>query len=93
MRIFTLLLLVLLGLLQYRLWWGDNSVQEHLQLKADIKRVQAQNAELRKRNQLMYVEVQDLRSATAALEERARKELGMIREGETFYRVIPAQTN
>ncbi len=88
MRIFTVLLVVLLAMLQYRLWWGDNSVQDHLQLKADISRVQAQNAELKKRNQLMYVEVQDLRSATAALEERARNELGMIKEGETFFRVI-----
>lgn len=85
---FALVLLVLLGLLQYRLWFGDNALDEHWQLKADISRIQTQNAELKKRNALMYAEVRDLRKGKAAVEERARNELGLIREGETFYRVL-----
>ncbi|MED5526375.1 cell division protein FtsB [Gallaecimonas pentaromativorans] len=87
----AIVLLVLLGMLQYRLWFGDNALKDHWQLKADIARIQTQNAELKKRNDLMYAEVKDLRKGLAAVEERARNELGLIRDGETFYRVLQSK--
>ncbi|WKE66448.1 cell division protein FtsB [Gallaecimonas kandeliae] len=83
-----IVLLVLLGSLQYRLWFGDNALRDHWQLHADIARIKAQNAQLKKRNALMYADVKDLRKGGAAVEERARNELGLIRDGETFFRVI-----
>ncbi|WP_406666490.1 cell division protein FtsB [Gallaecimonas sp. GXIMD1310] len=84
----AMVLLVLLGLLQYRLWFGDNAVHDHWQLKADITRIQTQNAQLKKRNSLMFAEVKDLRKGLSAVEERARNQLGMVKDGETFYRVL-----
>ncbi|WP_115719563.1 cell division protein FtsB [Gallaecimonas mangrovi] len=87
----AIVLLVLLGMLQYRLWFGNNALKDHWQLKADIGRIQKQNAELKKRNDLMFAEVKDLRHGLSAVEERARNELGLIRDGETFYRVLSPQ--
>lgn len=79
---------VLLGLLQYRLWWGQNSLPESFQLQEQIKLQRESNAKLIERNQVLKEEILDLRRGTEALEERARNELGMVKQGETFFRVV-----
>ncbi|NRD74880.1 cell division protein FtsB [Shewanella sp. VB17] len=78
----------LLGLLQHQLWVGANSLPESFQLKEQISLQQASNAKLIARNQVLREEIIDLSSGTEALEERARNELGMVKEGETFFRVV-----
>lgn len=88
LRAIVLLLVVLLGWLQYRLWFGNGGQREVAALQADVARQEAENARLRQRNDALAAEVQDLKSGEAAVEERARSELGMIRPGETFYRVV-----
>lgn len=88
LRAIVLLLVVLLGWLQYRLWFGDGGQREVAALQQDVARQEAENARLRQRNDALAAEVQDLKSGEAAVEERARSELGMIRPGETFYRVV-----
>jgi cell division protein FtsB len=82
------LLLVLLGWLQYRLWFGSGGEREVAQLKAQAARQRHDNTGLQQRNDALAAEVEDLKSGEAAVEERARNELGMIKPGETFYRVI-----
>ena len=89
MRAFTLLLLIFLGLLQYRLWFGKNSVPDYLALQEDVIRQQESNEKLKQRNKLLYADTDDLKLGTEAIEERARNELGMIKENETFFRLIP----
>jgi cell division protein FtsB len=89
MRAFTLLLLIVFGLLQYRLWFGKNSVPDYLALQEDVIRQQQVNEKLRQRNKLLYADTDDLKLGTEAIEERARNELGMIKENETFFRLIP----
>lgn len=83
---------VVLGLLfltlQYQLWVGDGSQAEVDALQRAIEAQQRGNHELRERNQALAAEVKDLKTAQEAIEERARLELGMIREGETFYRIV-----
>jgi cell division protein FtsB len=82
-------LTVCLGVLQYKLWFGDDSRSE---LKAVEKNVALQlstNAALSERNEALEVEVLDLKNGLEAVEERARSELGMIEEGETFYLIVP----
>jgi len=82
-------LTVCLGVLQYKLWFGDDSRRE---LKAVEKNVALQlstNAALSERNEALEVEVLDLKNGLEAVEERARSELGMIEEGETFYLIVP----
>ena len=88
LRAIVLLLVVLLGWLQYRLWFGNGGQREVAALQADVARQEAENARLRQRNDALAAEVHDLKSGEAAVEERARSELGMIRPGETFYRVV-----
>tara|TARA_R110000744_G_scaffold50709_9_gene109510 strand:+ start:16339 stop:16737 length:399 start_codon:yes stop_codon:yes gene_type:complete len=89
MRLITAVLILFLVLLQYRLWFGKNSVPDYLALEEEVTRQLANNNKLKQRNKLLYADTDDLKSGTEAIEERARHELGMIKEGETFFRVIP----
>ena len=88
MKFFVIALIVLLGLLQYRLWSGSNSLPEYFVLQKHIAVQQEGNDKLNERNQVLKEEIIDLKSGTEAIEERARNELGMVKEGETFYRVV-----
>jgi cell division protein FtsB len=88
LRIVLVLLAVLLGWLQYRLWFGNGGTREVAALEARVAQQARQNDGLRERNAALAAEVADLKSGEAAIEERARSELGMIRPGETFYRVV-----
>ncbi|MBL4908783.1 MAG: cell division protein FtsB [Alteromonadaceae bacterium] len=90
MRIISLLLIVFFALLQYRLWLGKNSVPDYLALKGEMQRQQLANEKLTQRNKLIYADINDLKSGLDAIEERARNELGMIKQGETFFRLIPS---
>jgi len=93
MRAFTALLLIVFSLLQYRLWFGKNSVPDYLALQENVARQQLANIKLQQRNKLLYADTDDLKLGTEAIEERARNELGMIKENETFFRVIPNKAN
>jgi cell division protein FtsB len=84
------LLVVVLGL-QYRLWLSVDGVRELARLSDAVERQKAENQELEARNQQMVAEVADLKAGMAAIEERARSELGMIGRNETFYQVVPAR--
>ncbi|WP_286235068.1 cell division protein FtsB [Thalassotalea sediminis] len=88
MRVITGILLIFLVMLQYRLWFGKNSVPDYLALEDEIARQQADNNKLIRRNKLLYADTDDLKSGVEAIEERARNELGMIKENETFVRII-----
>jgi cell division protein FtsB len=78
----------LLLLLQYPLWFGSGGIVSLWQLQQEIGSQQTENAQLRERNQTLTAEVTDLKSGYDALEERARRELGMVKKGEVFYQVI-----
>ena len=88
LRIVLLVLAVLLAWLQYRLWFGAGGTREVAALEAQVAQQARQNDGLRDRNDALAAEVVDLKSGEAAIEERARSELGMIKPGETFYRVV-----
>ncbi|RLV61547.1 cell division protein FtsB [Parashewanella curva] len=88
MKLFIAGLLVLLTLLQYRLWWGVNGLHEYFSLLDQIHNQQQDNQKLVERNQVLKEEIANLQTGTEALEERARNELGLVKEGETFYRVV-----
>jgi cell division protein FtsB len=89
---YALLLLALVAL-QAKLWWGEGGMAEVEGLQQRVDEQRRENARLRQRNDALSAEVEDLKSGEDAIEERARSELGMIRPGETFYRVVePAPT-
>ena len=91
LAVLLVLLLALLDWLQYRLWFGNGGEREVAVLQAQVQRQARDNAGLKQRNEALAAEVQDLKSGEAAVEERARSELGMIKPGETFYRVVEPQ--
>lgn len=92
MRLLTLILLALLLLLQYDLWFGKNSLSDYFQAKHEVVEQLQKNQKLTQRNKVLKAEIDDLRNGDAAVEEHARNELGLIRQNETFYRFIPAQS-
>ena len=87
-RWLLLVLAVLLGLLQYRFWFGQGNSGEVMMLEAQVANQKRDNDGLQQRNDSLAAEVQDLKDGEAAIEERARSELGMIKPGEKFYRVV-----
>lgn len=87
-----LVLLTLLGLLQYRLWFGKNSIPDYLNREQEVQMQAQQNANLAQRNALLKADINDLKIGLEAIEERARNELGLIKRGETFYRILPADS-
>ena len=88
MRLLIAILILLLVVLQYRLWVGPGSLAEVNNLKQEIAELEKELVGLRERNRALQAEVKDLRGGQSAIEERARSELGMIKEGEVFYQVI-----
>ncbi len=91
MRVFKVLLIIGLLLLQYRLWFGYNGIKDYYKHREVVSRHIEVNQQLVKRNTLLAADVLDLKTGMEAIEERARNELGMIRDGETFFRIIPAE--
>lgn len=84
-------LVVLLALMQYRLWIAPDSLPQAWQLRKKVDAQMRENSRLELRNQNLDAEVRDLKQGHAAIEARARNELGMIKPGETFYQIIRPQ--
>ncbi|MBE0485248.1 septum formation initiator family protein [Marinobacter sp.] len=88
MKTLWAILVVLILLLQVRLWVGEGSFAQVWSLEKAIAEQRAENAELAGRNDRLYAEVRNLRNEQGAVEERARMNLGLIREDETFFLVV-----
>ena len=88
MRWVILLLIALIGVLQYRLWVGEGSMEELRALRAQIADYRAEMQRMEARNLALAAEVEDLKTGLATIEDRARSELGMIQRGEVFLQVI-----
>lgn len=82
-----LVLILLLGGLQYRLWIGDGSLAKVTDLKSQISNQEGENERLLERNRILEAEVRELKKGMETVEERARHELGMVKEGETLYQL------
>jgi cell division protein FtsB len=90
MRFLIVVLAAVLVALQFRLWLSDDGLREVWRLQADVARRTAENDRQAERNAALQAEVADLKQGLAAVEERARTELGMVQSGETFYQIAPA---
>ncbi len=88
MKWLVAVLVVIIIALQYRLWVGDGSLAQVSRLNAEIQKQQEQNALLVERNRILAEEVKALKTGLDAIEGRARSQMGMIKEGETFYMII-----
>ena len=95
MRAVTLILVAVLLLLQYPLWLGKGSWLKVWDLHRQVEAQQQVNQQTQTRNAVLNAEVLDLKQGTAAIEERARSELGMIKRDEVFFQLLedpPAQS-
>jgi len=89
MRVMATILFVLVLLLQGQLWFGTHGLFQLWSMQKTVDQGQQRNNELRARNETLHAQVQELKDGKETLEDRARSQLGFIKEGETFYRVIP----
>jgi len=92
MRILAAVLGLALISLQYRLWLSERGLSEVARLEAAVDAQASANREQSARNRQLAAEVADLKGGLTALEERARSELGMVGNSETFYQVVTAAT-
>lgn len=88
MRWLLAILIVLFLALQYRLWFGEDSYAHLVELEQAIAEQQQLNSAAQVRNEKIAREVEALKNGLQAIEERARNDLGMIKEGEIFYLVV-----
>lgn len=88
MRLLLIILVLLTTITQYPLWWGKGGWLRVQELERKAASQQETNEALLARNNALQAEVQDLKSGKAAIEERARAELGMIKDGEVFVQIL-----
>lgn len=88
LRWVALVLVVALIALQVRLWTGQGGLRDVWRLQQRVAEQKAENDRLKKRNETLSAEVEDLKHGEEAIEERARAELGLLKPGETFYQVV-----
>ena len=91
MKVVATILFILLLILQAQLWFGSHGVFQLWSLQDNTKVIKQKNEELNQRNEQLHAEVVELKEGKEALEERARSQLGFIKDGEVFYRVVPEE--
>jgi cell division protein FtsB len=91
MRVLLAILLAVLVALQLKLWFGEGGYRDVQRLAQRVEEQARENEALVLRNRELQAEVEDLRQGLDAIEERARSELGLIKENEEFYQVVPGQ--
>jgi len=92
LRIVAILLLAAFLALQYRLWLSPNGMRDLWRTERAIEAQSGENERLAERNRTLAAEVRDLKEGRAAIEERARTDLGMVGGNETFFQVVPPAT-
>ena len=88
MRTIAIILGLLFLVLQYDLWLGEGSLATVWRLQQEITEQKEENKKIQQKNESLVAEVNDLKKGNAAIEERARNELGMIKKGETYIQVV-----
>ena len=78
----------MIAVLQFQLWIGDDSVRSLSLLEDQVAEQKSINMSLEDRNKKLEIEIVDLKTGFEAIEERARSELGMIEQGETFFLIV-----
>ena len=88
MRVLIAALVVVLLLLQYRLWIAEGSLAERHRLQRQVEEQTRVNEQLRQRNAVLEREVLELQTGREGIEQRAREQLGLVREGEVYYQFV-----
>ncbi len=91
MRWLFAILVAILVVLQYRLWIAEGSLAEQQRLKRQVEEYTRVNEALRERNAVLEREVMELKTGKQGLEQRAREQLNLVREGEVYYQLVDEQ--
>ncbi len=91
MRLLMLILVLALLAIQGRLWFSDQGLRETQRLRDAVELQRQENTALALRNDALEAEVRNLRDGLEAAEERARADLGLVRENETFFQLVPVE--
>lgn len=92
MRYFLLTLIALIALVQWVLWFGNDGIIDLWESRQNLYASRMENSELERRNNELKAEVVDLQTGLQAVEERARSELGLVKQDETFIQIIEDKT-
>jgi cell division protein FtsB len=87
-KIIIPLIIMLIIHLQYRLWYGDGSIAQINEYQQELDELKQEVDKKNQRNEALRAEVLDIQKGQEAIEERAREELGMIKEDETFFQIV-----
>lgn len=87
-KLLPVIFILLLAFLQYRLWFEPGGIRDVMRLKKELALYQKENDKLKNRNEVLLAQVQHVKQNKEAIESRARRELGMIKKGETFYQIV-----
>lgn len=85
------ILIILFIVLQNKIWIADGGMSDVYRIGKEVEQQKRKNIKMKERNQALEAEVRDLKQGLEAVEERARSELGMIKEDEIFYQVVEEQ--
>ena len=88
MRLIVVCLVFTLLGLQYKLWLGEDSLLQWIRLDKKLDDQTDENKKLVARNQAVEADIAELKSGEQALEERARYDLGMVKQGEIYYQIV-----
>ncbi len=91
MKTTIIFLCILFVLLQVKLWFGEASVKDVIELRETVEQQREENNKIAQRNSVLAAEVEDLKTGLEAVEERARSELGMIKKDETFIHIVEGE--
>lgn len=93
MKVIIIALVALFAVLQYELWFQGGGIRSIWHMQASIQQQQQVNQKAANRNNALVADIKDLKSGDEAIEERARTNMGLIKKGETFYQVVPHQSD
>jgi len=88
MKWLTGILFIVIATMQYRLWFGDGSLAHQTELNRKVAKQQEENRVLQARNKVLAAKVRALKNGRGGIEERARTDMGLIQNGETFFLIV-----
>ncbi|HQU98317.1 MAG TPA: cell division protein FtsB [Nitrosomonas sp.] len=88
MKLLALILFAIIALLQYPLWFSKSSWKRVWQVEEEVAEARQNNLKLQQRNNMLEAELSDLKQGLEAVEERARSDLGMVKQNEVLFQIV-----